>query len=201
MWTTVRYNQCNPETDYFLHLKVPIATCNNIEKRIENHQNLCVTPGQSLQRRPWPDSPVCEDETPKLGRFCPNIEPHTCPLPRYLIRSRNTQICANLQKNFLQEVQTFKLWNLFDHLENSIMEPFHTGPLLMLVWVALTCSVPSGQHALQCRVLISGTHSVSNISIPFHFWWVGNVWRKVSVTQFTKSCGKSYETFWWHNFF
>ena len=150
---------------FFLHLKMPIATCNNIEKRIENHQNLCVTPGQSLQRRPWPDSPVCEDETPKLGRFCPNIEPHTCPLPRYLIRSRNTQICANLQEFFLQEVQTFtKLWNLFDHLENSIMETFHTGPLLMLVWVALACPAANTRCNVRCWFL---AHTLFLIS-PYH---------------------------------
>ena len=130
MWTTVRYNQCNPETDYYLHLKVPIATCNNIEKRIENHQNLCVTPGQSLQRRPWPDSPVCEDETPKLGRFCPNIEPHTCPgiwldheTHKYVQicknfsckeskRSPNCRICLIILKIQLWKLNIFRGWIL-----------------------------------------------------------------------------------------
>ena len=78
----------------------------------------------------------------------------TTYLPRYLIRSRNTQICANLQEFFLQEVQTFtKLWNLFDHLENSIMETFHTGPLLMLVWVALACPAANTRCNDQCWFL------------------------------------------------
>ena len=156
MWITVRYNQCNPETDYFLYLKAPIATCNNIEKRIENHQNLCVTPGQSLQRRPWPDSPVCEDETPKLGRFCPNIEPHTCPgiwldheTHKYVQicknfsckeskRSPNCRICLIILK-----IQSWKL-NIFRGLHFSYNQYYYSVYILVAlshVWFSYNVNI------------------------------------------------------------
>ena len=229
MWTTVRYNQCNAETDYFLHLKVPIATCNNIEKRIKNHQNLCASLGQSLQRRLWPDWPVSEDETPKLGRFCPNIEPHTCPCisldhethkyvqicenfsSKEFKRSPNCGICLNILKIQLWKLNIFRglyfsynqyyysvwilvalshiwfsyniniIWNWVSRacllLPSAVDIPFpnylfsvspahfwyikcscdtfsfHTGPVLMLVWVALACPAANTRCNDQCWFL------------------------------------------------